>query len=128
MNSYNPVAHHKEKIMLYYIFNTEQEALAAEQQIVDNVRQWVAANVPDALSEDGTKLRGRNAKTGEFVDAYTTRWAVPQQIVDGRWVFAKPTQEKTSPIPAEVFTANIVADEVPYDENWFATDETLLPE
>jgi hypothetical protein len=114
--------------MIYYVFDTEEAAATAEQQIVANVRQWVAANVPDALSEDGLKLRGRNAKTGEFTDAYTTRWAVPQQIVDGRWVFVKPTQEKTSPIPAEVFTANIVADEVPYDENWFAADETLLPE
>jgi hypothetical protein len=105
--------------MIYYIFNTEQEALAAEQQIVDNVRRWVAANVPDALSEDGLKLRGRNAKTGEFTDAYTTRWAVPQQIVDGRWVFAKPKSEKTSPIPVEVFVNNISAAEAEYDTGWF---------
>lgn len=109
--------------MIYYIFNTEQEALAAEQQIVDNVRQWVAENVPDALSEDGTKLRGRNAKTGEFTDAYTTRWAIPQQIVDGRWVFAKPTQEKTFPIPAAVFNANVNSDEAVLDPAWFETEE-----
>ena len=105
--------------MIYYIFNTEQEALAAEQQIVDNVRQWVVANVPDALSEDGLKLRGRNAKTGEFTDAYTTRWAVPQQIVDGRWVFTKPTAEKTSPIPVEVFINGITASENEYNSDWF---------
>jgi hypothetical protein len=109
--------------MIYYVFNTEQEALAAEKQIVDNVRQWVAANVPDALSEDGLKLRGRNAKTGEFTDAYTTRWAVPQQIVDGKWVFTKPTAEKTAPIPVEVFINNISAEEAEYETNWFETEE-----
>ena len=112
--------------MIYYIFNTEQEALAAEQQIVDNVRQWVAANVPDALSEDGLKLRGRNAKTGEFTDAYTTRWADPQQIVDGRWVFTKPTAEKTAPIPVAVFINGIVAEEAIRDENWFEQEEYLV--
>ena len=112
--------------MIYYLFNTEQEALAAEQQIVDNVRQWVSDNVPDALSEDGLKLRGRNAKTGEFTDAYTTRWAIPQQIVDGRWVFSKPTAEKTAPIPVAVFTAGVVAEEANYDENWFPGDEENL--
>ena len=106
-------------MMIYYIFNTEQEALAAEQQIVDNVRQWVEANVPDALSEDGLKLRGRNAKTGEFTDAYTTRWAVPQQILDGRWVFAKPTEEKTAPIPVEAFTNGVIANENEYNSDWF---------
>jgi hypothetical protein len=113
--------------MIYYIFNTEQEALAAEQQIVDNVRQWVAENVPDALSEDGLKLRGRNAKTGEFTDAYTTRWAVPQQIVDGRWVFAKPTSEKTAPIPVEIFITNVNASEEVYNKEWWpdTTDNDL---
>lgn len=110
-------------MMIYYIFNTEQEALVVEQQIVDNVRQWVAANVPDALSEDGTKLRGRNAKTGELTDIYTTRWAIPQQILDGRWVFAKPTAEKTAPIPIEVFITGIVSEEAAYDANWFPQEE-----
>lgn len=105
--------------MIYYVFNTEAEALSAEQQIVDNVRNWVAANVPDALSADGTKLRGRNAKTGEFVDAFTTRWAIPQQIADGRWVFTKPTQEKTAPIPVAVFVANVIASETEYDAAWW---------
>ena len=112
--------------MTYYVFNTEAEALSAEQQIVDNVRNWVAANVPDALSADGTKLRGRNAKTGEFVDAFTTRWAIPQQIADGRWVFTKPTPEKTAPIPVEVFLQNVVAAESAYDVAWFPeTDEII---
>lgn len=108
--------------MTYYVFNTEAEALSAEQQIVDNVRNWVAANVPEALSEDGTKLNGRNAKTGEFVDVFTTRWAIPQQIADGRFVFTKPTQAKTSPIPVEVFISGVVSIEEEHNETWFETD------
>lgn len=32
--------------------------------------------------------------TGEVVpDALTTRWAIPQQITDGRWVFPSPDDE-----------------------------------
>lgn len=109
--------------MIYYVFNTEAEALSAEQQIVDNVRSWVATNVPEALSADGTKLRGRNAKTGEFVDAFTSRWAIPKQTNDGSWVFTKPTQEKTAPIPVEVFIADIEATEEEYNDAWFVTDD-----
>lgn len=108
--------------MIYYVFNTEQEALSAEEQIVTNVRAWVTINVPDALSSDGSKLRGRNAQTGEFVDIYTTRWAIPQQITDGRWVFIKPTNDKTSPIPASIFIGNITAVEEEYNETWFESN------
>lgn len=105
--------------MTYYIFNTQNEAVLAEQQIVDNVKAWLAENSPDALSADGTKLRGRNAKTGELVDIYTVRWAVPMQITDGRWVFIKPTSDKTSPVPVEIFLANITANEAEYQNSWF---------
>lgn len=108
--------------MLYYIFTTEQEALAAEQRIVDNVRTWVQANVPEALSEDGQSLRGRNAATLEFVDVYTTRWAIPFQIPSGQWVFLKPTTEKTAPIPVEVFINAVAADEAEFDPSWLETD------
>lgn len=105
--------------MIYYVFNTEVEAQEAEQQIVDNVRNWVETNAPDALSSDGSKLRGRNAKTGKFVDVYTTRWSIPQQIADGRWVFSKPTAEKVAPIPVEVFISHITAIEEEYSPFWF---------
>lgn len=111
--------------MIYYIFNTEAEAIIAEQQIIENVRQWVSENVPEALSQDGLKLRGRNAKTGEFTNAYTTRWAMPQQINDGRWVFAKPTQDKTSPIPVEVFINGINSEEATYSTDWFEAEEVF---
>lgn len=105
--------------MLFYVFNLEEDANAAAQLIIDNVRNWVSSNVPAALSEDGTKLRGRNAATTALVDVYTERWAFPAQTVDNRWVFLKPTEEKTAPIPLAVFIAGITAAEEEYDPAWF---------
>jgi hypothetical protein len=66
--------------MKYRIFNTEAEAIAAEAQ--------VAADI-------GCIKVGTNAKTGQPApDAQVTeRWAIPQQIVDGRWVFPSPDDE-----------------------------------
>ena len=63
--------------MKYRIFTTEAEAIAAEAQ--------VAADI-------GCIKVGTNAKTGQPApDAQVTeRWATPQQIVDGRWVFPSP--------------------------------------
>lgn len=63
--------------MKYRIFNTEAEAVAAEAQ--------VAAAI-------GCVKVGVNAKTGlPAPEAQATeRWAVPQQIADGRWVFPSP--------------------------------------
>jgi hypothetical protein len=60
--------------MKYRIFDTEQEAIAAEAQ--------VAAAI-------GCIKVGVNAKTGqpEPDKQATERWAIPQQIQDGRWVF-----------------------------------------
>lgn len=65
--------------MKYRIFNTEAEAIAAEAQ--------VAADI-------GCVKVGVNAKTGQPApDAQLTeRWAIPQQIVDGRWVFPSPDE------------------------------------
>jgi hypothetical protein len=105
--------------MIYYVFSTEAEALSTEQQIVDNVQSWLVANIPDALSTNGDKLRGRNAQTDKFVDVYTVRWAIPQQITDGRWVFSKPTAGKVAPIPVDVFISNITAIEEEYSQFWF---------
>ena len=60
--------------MKYRIFTTEAEAVAAEAQV--------------ALDIGCIKI-GVNAKTGlPAPDAQATeRWAIPQQITDGRWVF-----------------------------------------
>ena len=63
--------------MKYRVFDTEAEAIAAEAQ--------VAAAI-------GCIKVGINAKTGlPAPEAQaTTRWAIPQQIADGRWVFPSP--------------------------------------
>lgn len=105
--------------MTCYVFNTEAAALAAEAKIVSNVRDWVAGNVPNALSEDGTRLRGRNASTGELVDVFTDRWAVPVKTASNKWVFAKPTAEQAAPIPLVIFVAGVTATEAEYDSDWF---------
>ena len=66
--------------MKYRIFNTEAEAVAAEAQI--------------ALSIGCVKI-GINAATGQpdHNAQATERWAIPQQIADGRWVFPSPDDE-----------------------------------
>ena len=66
--------------MKYRVFATETEAIAAEAQ--------VAADI-------GCIKVGVNAKTGlPAPEAQATeRWAIPQQIADGRWVF--PSHDDT---------------------------------
>lgn len=70
--------------MKYRIFTTEAEAIAAEAQ--------VAADM-------GFIKVGTNAKTGlPAPDAQVTeRWATPQQITDGRWVFQSPDDTGEEP-------------------------------
>ena len=72
--------------MKYRIFNTEAEAIAAEAQ--------VAADI-------GCIKVGVNAKTGQPApDAQVTeRWAIPQQITDGRWAFPSPDDTGVEPEP-----------------------------
>ena len=66
--------------MKYRIFDTEAEALAAEAQITQSI---------------GCVIVGVNAKTGRAAPdkQVTERWAIPQQIADGRWVFVSPDDE-----------------------------------
>ena len=81
--------------MKYRIFDTEAEAIAAEAQ--------VAAAI-------GCIKVGVNAKTSlPAPEAQaTTRWAIPQQIADGRWVF--PSPDDTG---------------VESEANWWPTEEGL---
>ena len=66
--------------MKYRVFDTEDEALAAEAQIAAAI---------------GCIKVGVNAKTGqpEPDKQVTERWAIPKQIQDGRWVF--PSHDDT---------------------------------
>ena len=66
--------------MKYQIFETEAEAIAAEAQVAVDI---------------GCIKIGVNAKTGlPAPEAQATeRWAVVQQISDGRWVFPSPDDQ-----------------------------------
>ena len=66
--------------MKYRVFNTEAEAIAAETQVAQAI---------------GCAKVGINAKTGQPAPEaqVTERWAIPQQITDGRWVFVSPDDE-----------------------------------
>lgn len=105
--------------MIYYTFQDEAAAIIAEQQICNNVLAWCAANVPEALSADGTKVRCRNAATGQYEDVYTERWAIPEQINDGRWVFQKPTESSIAPIELAVVLNGVTASEAEADPAWW---------
>jgi hypothetical protein len=62
--------------MKYLIFATESEALAAD------------ATISAAM---GLPRIGTNCGTGEpDPGAPTLRWAIPRQILDGRWVIPSP--------------------------------------
>ena len=63
--------------MQYRVFATEAEAIAAAAQIAGDI---------------GCIKVGVNAATGlpDPTAQGTERWAIPQQIVDGRWVFQSP--------------------------------------
>jgi hypothetical protein len=104
--------------MKYYTFENKEEALFAEQQIVQNIKNWVLINLPEAVTEDQLGLKSKNAKTGEWDNnAVTLSWDTPTQKSDGKWFFLKPTQEKTSPIPIEVVLNNVNALEEDLDSN-----------
>jgi hypothetical protein len=66
--------------MKYRIFDNEAEAIASEAQIAADI---------------GCIKIGVNAKTGQPAPEAqaTERWAIPQQIADGRWVFPSPDNE-----------------------------------
>lgn len=78
--------------MKYLVFNTEQEALDAEALI---------------SAQLGFSKAGINALTGEVEpNILTTRWAEPQQTLDGKWVFPSPNDEGEE-----------------YQEEWFKNEE-----
>ena len=105
--------------MIYYVFDTEAEAIVAENTIVTNIKTWAQTYSPDAIGPDGNSLRGRNAKTGELVDNYTIKWAIPRERVDGKWVFEKPTQNALGPIPIAAVIETLSLNEENYQESWF---------
>ena len=111
--------------MIYYVFDTETEAIAAENTVVTNIKTWVQTYSPAAIGPDGNSLRGRNAKTGELVDVYTIKWAIPRERLDGKWVFEKPTQSALGPVPLESVINGISATEEEFQSDWFPEPEEL---
>ena len=111
--------------MIFYVFDTEAEAITAEDTIVTNIKTWVETYSPDAIGPDGNSLKGRNAKTGELVNNYTTKWAMPKERLDGKWIFQKPTQTALGPIPLASVINGITATEEEYNKSWFPELEEL---
>ena len=72
--------------MKYWIYDTEADAVAAENAVSVSI---------------GCIIIGVNAATGLLAPEAqaTERWAIPQQIVDGRWVFPSPDGTGVDPSP-----------------------------
>lgn len=96
--------------MAHFLFDDKPSALAAEALICDNIRSFVAANIPDALTEDGS-IRGRRVDTGEYGPGVTSRWDDPRQTLDGRWAIQIPTKNEVAPIPLAVVLAGVTAEQ-----------------
>lgn len=111
--------------MIFYVFDTEAEAIAAENTIVTNIKTWVQTYSPDAIGPDGDSLKGRNAKTGELVNNYTIRWATPKERIDGKWVFSKPTQNRLGPAPLDSVINGVSATEEEFQIDWFPEPKEL---
>lgn len=93
--------------MAYVLFNTEQQALAAESQAVANAHAFASVHAPKRLSADGT-LIGFNAASGNLAPEaqHVKRWAVPQQYVEG-WAWPVPTVKDIHPMPIELFMDSV---------------------
>jgi len=101
--------------MLYYVFENEQTALAAEATIC------IIAGAP---------LIGYNALTGEPEPAKqkTERWAIPKQRLDGKWVFEKVPSEKLEEYSQEIidsFNSNYPNTLEEYSSDWFPAVEEI---
>lgn len=95
--------------MLYYIFETEQIALDAENYI---------------SQLGGAPLTGVNALTGthEPDKCKTIRWAIPQERLDGKWVFPYVGDDRISQFPQTIldyFSTNFPHGKEEYDNSWF---------
>ena len=108
--------------MICYIFDTESDAIAGEQTITGNIREWVRANHPDSLTPEG-HLRSRNAATGQLTDWVTVRWATPWQRTDGKWVVTKPTANEVLPVPIDAVLDGVVAAEEEWSSSWLPEGE-----
>lgn len=110
--------------MIFYVFETEAEAIAAENTIVTNIKTWVETYSPSVVV-NGEAIKGRRPSTGEIVSATTNKWADPKQRLDGKWIFQKPQDYNVTPIPLSSVVANVIANEEEYSRGWFPPPEEL---
>lgn len=101
--------------MEYYIFNTEQEAINAEN-FISNIA--------------GFPIVCNNAKTGlpEPNKQKVERWAVPRQRLDGKWCFQRVPADEINKVPQQVidqFQTDHPHTIEEYSENWFLVDGIL---
>ena len=109
--------------MIFYVFDTEAEAIATENIIVTNIKTWVETYSPSVMV-NGEEIKGRRPITGEIVSATTNKWDTPRQRIDGKWILSVPTQLSLGPIPLSVITDNITVPTENYDITWFPEPET----
>lgn len=102
-------------MMDYLIFSTQAEAEVMESLICENIRAFVQANIPDAVTSGGA-IRSRRADRDSYSDAVTNRWAIPRETVVGAWAFPAPTQRDVEPVPLGVALAGVDADLMPEPE------------
>lgn len=98
---------------IYYVFEDEQTATDAETAICQIA---------------GAPLVGRNAKTGLPAPdkCKTERWAVPQERLDGKWVFPKVPDALLAQYSQEVidgFNTSYPNTLEEYDSSWFPVEE-----
>lgn len=112
--------------MRFYIFNSEAEANAVDDIIVQNVRAWALKNAPELVSQDG-HLRGRNAATGQLSDRVTIRWDEPRTLADGRFAILKPHADRMAPMPLSDAIAGIDSPEISEEQYQAALPKVELP-
>ncbi len=97
----------------YYVFDTEQEAIDAELQL----RQL--GNMP---------WTGVNALTLSPVpEVQTIAWAIPQERLDGKWVFPRVPEELRQQYQNAItaFISNHTFTIEEYQDTWFPVEEIL---
>lgn len=123
--------------MEYLVFDTETAAQTAAEAIYSNMVEEIDSPdlldiatgqvvLKDDISPDQAvmvdaddrhfPIFGKNAATGVKDEAhgYTVAWAVPQQTVQGQWVFAKPD---------DALMVGVIGYTIePYDPAWFSED------
>ena len=100
--------------MIFYIFNTESEAIKA---------------IADIDAAGHTPLQGRNAQTGELSNTgLTTTYAVARERTDGKFIVPKVPDVLLANLPPETiqaFRANNNYTEEEYSSDWFPASEEI---